>query len=77
MKRSLSQLQGNIASGQEVPDDIVALRNVGQYSAGDGPQTIVFVLGTKAHQEQVRKDLSNSDLHQVSPKIYNQRRRPE
>jgi len=61
----------------QVRDDVVALRDVGQYSVGDRPQTIVFVLGTKAHHDQVRKDLSNSDMHQITPKIYNQRLKKE
>jgi hypothetical protein len=56
----------------QVPDDVVALRDVGQYSIGDGPFTVIFVLGTKAHHDQVRED-SSRDFYQMSPKIYNQR----
>jgi hypothetical protein len=65
-----------VLPSSQVPDDVVALRDVGQYSIGDGPFTVIFVLGTKAHQDQVAKDLSR-DFYQMSPKIYNQRLRQE
>ena len=63
--------------GSDVPDNLVALRQVAQYSTGDSSYTIVFVVGTKAHHDQVGKELSNTDLDQISPKIYNQRLRQE
>lgn len=63
--------------GSDVPDDIVALRNVAQYSTSDTSYTIVLVLGTKTHRDQVSEDLRNVDLDQILPKIYNQRLRQQ
>ena len=54
-------------------DDTIALRSVGQHTRGDGPFTIIFVLGKKQHADKVKEDLENPEFDDIPPRVYNQR----
>lgn len=55
--------------GYAVPDEGVALRDLGEYTRGNGPPIIVFVIGPKGEQDKLRVLMSSSDFEKIAPQF--------
>lgn len=52
-----------------VPDDAVALRDLGESTRGNGPPIIVLVIGTKEEQDKLRVLMNSSDFEKIAPQF--------
>jgi hypothetical protein len=75
------EVTASYKSGKEIPtlgtvaDDSIALRDVGTGERGYGPTTKTGVIGTKAQEDKIRRDLLEEEFDNMPPAVYNQRLR--
>ncbi len=55
--------------GNTVPNESVALRDLGEYMRGNGPPIIVYVIGTKEEQDKLRVLMNSSDFEKIAPQF--------
>lgn len=56
-------------AGDGVPDEAIALRDLGEEIRGNGPPIIVLVIGTKAEQDKLRVLMYSSDFEKMAPQF--------